>query len=148
MTDREMLEVALEEARPGLAEGGIPIGAALFAADGRLLGPRPQPAGAAATTRRCTARPTPSATPAASAPTATRSWSPRWRRAGTAAGSCASSGSAGSWSASRVNFPAGIDWLRERGVEVIDLDVSRCVELLGGFIAEHPEIWNEDIGED
>ena len=43
-------------------------------------------------------------------------------------------------------FQGGIDWLRELGVEVVDLDSSSCVELLGGFIEQHPEIWNEDIG--
>jgi len=43
-------------------------------------------------------------------------------------------------------FEGGIDWLRELGIEIIDLDSSECAELLGGFIAEHPEIWNEDIG--
>jgi len=44
-------------------------------------------------------------------------------------------------------FQGGIDWLRENGVNVIDLDNQECVDLLGGFIAQHPEIWNEDIGE-
>ena len=45
-------------------------------------------------------------------------------------------------------FQGGIDWLRENGVKVIDLDHAECKELLGKFIAEHPEVWNEDIGED
>ena len=45
-------------------------------------------------------------------------------------------------------FAGGLDWLRENGVEVIDLDSRECRELLEGFIAEHPEIWNEDIGEE
>jgi cytosine deaminase len=44
-------------------------------------------------------------------------------------------------------FRGGIDWLRERGVRVIDLQSSECQRLLGEFIAQHPEIWNEDIGE-
>jgi cytosine deaminase len=44
-------------------------------------------------------------------------------------------------------FQGGIDWLRERGVKVIDLDSQECVALLGGFIAAHPEVWDEDIGE-
>jgi cytosine deaminase len=43
-------------------------------------------------------------------------------------------------------FQGGVSWLRELGVEIIDLDSDECAELLGGFIAEHPEIWNEDIG--
>jgi cytosine deaminase len=45
-------------------------------------------------------------------------------------------------------FVGGEDLLRSRGVEVVDLDSDECVELLGGFIREHPEIWNEDIGEE
>jgi cytosine deaminase len=45
-------------------------------------------------------------------------------------------------------FVGGEDLLRARGVEVVDLDSAECFELLGGFIAEHPEVWNEDIGED
>jgi len=44
-------------------------------------------------------------------------------------------------------FQGGIDWLRENGVNVIDLDSQECVDLLGGFIAQYPEIWDEDIGE-
>ena len=45
-------------------------------------------------------------------------------------------------------FAGGLDWLRENGIEVIDLDNRECRELLEGYIAEHPEIWNEDIGEE
>jgi cytosine deaminase len=44
-------------------------------------------------------------------------------------------------------FRGGIDWLQERGVEVIDLNSPECVELLGNFISQHPAVWNEDIGE-
>jgi cytosine deaminase len=45
-------------------------------------------------------------------------------------------------------FRGGLDWLRERGVEVIDLESEECRRMLAGFIAERPELWNEDIGED
>ena len=45
-------------------------------------------------------------------------------------------------------FQGGIDWLRENGVNVIDLDNQECVDLLGDFISRHPDIWNEDIGEE
>jgi cytosine/creatinine deaminase len=44
-------------------------------------------------------------------------------------------------------FQGGIDWLRQRGVNVLDLDSAACYGLLGGFIAEHPDLWHEDIGE-
>ena len=45
-------------------------------------------------------------------------------------------------------FQGGIEWLRENGVEVIDMDSAECIEMLGNFIAEYPEVWNEDIGKD
>jgi creatinine deaminase len=44
-------------------------------------------------------------------------------------------------------FQGGVDWLRERGVAVVDLDSSECVDLLTTFITKHPDVWNEDIGE-
>jgi cytosine deaminase len=45
-------------------------------------------------------------------------------------------------------FAGGLDWLRENGVEVIDLDSAGCRELLEAYIAVHPEVWHEDIGEE
>ncbi|MDX1548837.1 MAG: nucleoside deaminase, partial [Rhodothermales bacterium] len=47
-----------------------------------------------------------------------------------------------------VNFEGGLDWLREAGVTVIDLHDADCIALLADFIAEHPDLWHEDIGED
>ena len=47
-----------------------------------------------------------------------------------------------------VNFPGGIEWLREHGVEVIDLASSECIEMLRDYVAANPEVWNEDIGEE
>ena len=46
-----------------------------------------------------------------------------------------------------VNFAGGLDWLRDNGVRVVNLQSRECVDLLSGYIAEHPDIWNEDIGE-
>jgi cytosine deaminase len=46
------------------------------------------------------------------------------------------------------NFPGGLDWLRENGVEVIALDSAECVTLLADYIREHPAVWHEDIGLD
>jgi creatinine deaminase len=45
-------------------------------------------------------------------------------------------------------FAGGVAWLRDLGVTVVDLDDGRCVELMAGFIAERPDVWFEDIGED
>lgn len=38
------------------------------------------------------------------------------------------------------------DWMGQEGVEVIVVDDPRCIELMERFIADHPELWNEDIG--
>jgi cytosine deaminase len=45
-------------------------------------------------------------------------------------------------------FQGGLDWLRENGTEVIDLDNAECRALMEGYIATHSEVWNEDIGEE
>jgi creatinine deaminase len=46
-----------------------------------------------------------------------------------------------------VNFPGNKDFLASRGVNVIDLNDARCIELMGRFIREKPQLWNEDIAE-
>jgi creatinine deaminase len=141
-----LLAVAIEEARVGLAEGGIPIGAALFDGSGRLLGRGhnrrvqendPSVHGETDAFRKAgrqrNYRDTIMATTLA----------PCWYCSGLVVQFQIGTVVVGE---SRT-FRGGIDWLRERGVEVIDLDSSECVQLLGGFIAAHPQVWNEDIGE-
>jgi cytosine deaminase len=44
------------------------------------------------------------------------------------------------------NFMGGNTWLTDLGVEVLDLDDGRCIEMLARFIEEQPELWDEDIG--
>jgi cytosine deaminase len=46
------------------------------------------------------------------------------------------------------NFAGGADWLRENNINVIDLNSEECVKMMANYIATHPEVWNEDIGED
>lgn len=141
-----MLKVALEEARLGLAEGGIPIGAALFRRDGRLLG-------------RGHNRRVQENDPSVHAET------DAFRKAGrqrdyrdtimvtTLAPCWYCSGLVVQFGIGAVvvgesrTFTGGIDWLRQRGIEVIDLDSTDCRSLLAQFIGSHPELWNEDIGE-
>jgi creatinine deaminase len=146
MTDREMLEVALEEARTGLAEGGIPIGAALFTADGALLGrgrnrrvqqQDPSLHGETDAFRRAGRRRTYRDT------VMVTTLAPCWY----CSGLVRQFGIPRVVVGESVNFPGGIDWLRQCGVEVLDLASTDCVELLAGFIAAHPELWHEDIGE-
>ena len=145
-TDEEMLAVALAEARAGLAEGGIPIGAAVFDRDGRLLG--------AGHNRRVQ-----EGDPSAHGETdafrrAGRQRSYRGMTMATTLAPCwYCSGLVRQFGFGRVvvgeseTFRGGMDWLRENGVEVVDLDSAECKQLLQGFIAAHPEVWNEDIGE-
>jgi cytosine deaminase len=144
---RSMLEVAIEEARQGLDEGGIPIGAALFDNQGRLFG-------------RGHNRRVQEGDPSVHGET------DAFRKAGrqrTYRDKIMVTTLAPCWYCSglvrqfqigtvvvgeSVNFPGGLDWLRENGVEVIDLHSQECIDLLAGYIAAHPEVWNEDIGED
>ncbi|MBK9453810.1 MAG: nucleoside deaminase [Bacteroidetes bacterium] len=44
-------------------------------------------------------------------------------------------------------FPGAVEFMRSHGVEVIDLDLPECVKMMEDFIAAKPELWNEDIGE-
>jgi creatinine deaminase len=146
MDHGQLLAVAVDEARAGLGEGGIPIGSALFDASGVLLG-------------RGHNRRVQSGDPSAHAEVdafraAGRRRSYRDTIISTTLAPCwYCSGMIRQFGIRAVvvgesrTFRGGIDWLRESGVEVVDLDSDECAELLGSFIAAHPEIWNEDIGE-
>ncbi len=141
-----MLAVALEEARAGLAEGGIPIGAALFTRSGELLGRGHN---------RRVQHGDPSAhgeTDAFRAAGRRRSYadtvmvttlSPCWY----CSGLIRQFGIGAVVIGESRTFAGGASWLVDCGVEVRDLDSDECVSLLGSFITSHPEIWNEDIGE-
>ncbi|MFF6887269.1 nucleoside deaminase [Streptomyces sp. NPDC012421] len=144
---RPWLATALEEARAGLAEGGVPIGAALYGADGVLLG-------------RGHNRRVQDGDPSAHAETdafrkAGRQRSYRGTTMVTTLSPCwYCSGLVRQFGISRVvvgearTFHGGHDWLAEHGVEVVVLDDPGCVELMRTFIAHHPDLWNEDIGHD
>lgn len=141
-----LLKIAVEEARQGLAEGGIPIGAALFDRDGKLLG-------------RGHNRRVQENDPSVHGETdafrkAGRQRSYRDKIMVTTLAPC--------WYCSglvrqfgigtvvvgeSVNFRGGIDWLRENAIEVIDLHSEECIQMLAKYIAANPAIWNEDIGE-
>jgi cytosine/creatinine deaminase len=149
--DREkyiaMLNVAIEEAKAGLAEGGIPIGAALFDQNGKLLGcghnrriqeDDPSVHGETDAFRK-----------------AGRQKSYRDKIMVTTLAPC--------WYCSglvrqfgigtvvvgeSVNFQGGVDWLRENGTQVIDLHNEECIRVLADYIAKHPAVWNEDIGQE
>ncbi len=142
-----LLAVALEEARRGLAEGGIPIGAALFDARGRVLG-------------RGHNRRVQDGDPSMHAETAAFRAAGRQRRyrdtimVTTLAPCWYCSGLVRQFrigtvvAGESVNFRGGLDWLRESGVAVIDLGSPECIRLLADYIAAHPAVWHEDIGEE
>jgi cytosine/creatinine deaminase len=140
-----MLVVAVAEARLGLQEGGIPIGAAIFDETGQLL---------SAGHNRRVQQGDPSAHGETDA----------FRKAGrqksyrklimvtTLAPCWYCSGLVRQFGFGTVvigesrNFQGGIDWLRSLGVRVIDLDSQECTSLLAGYIRLNPAVWNEDIG--
>jgi cytosine deaminase len=148
MDDEAALAVALERARIGRAEGGVPIGAALIV-DGRVVGAghnRRVQLGSAIRHGETDALEDAGRLPAAVYRRATMvtTLSP----CDMCTGAILLYGIPRVVIGERRTFVGGEDLLRARGVEVVNLDSAECFELLGGFIAEHPEVWNEDIGED
>lgn len=144
---RMMLDVAIGEARRGLMEGGIPIGAALFDGEGNLL--------AGGHNRRVQEN-----DPSIHGET------DAFRKAGRQRGykdKIMVTTLAPCWYCSglvrqfkigtvvvgeSVNFDGGIAWLRENGVKVVEMNSQECIEMLGEYIRANPGVWNEDIGEE
>ncbi|RDH80123.1 nucleoside deaminase [Mycolicibacterium moriokaense] len=146
MTPEQMLDVAVDEARKGLAEGGIPIGAALFGADGALLG---------SGHNRRVQQDDPSVhaeTDAFRAAGRQRNYrstvmvttlSPCWYCSGLVRQFNIGAVVVGEAS----TFYGGHDWLAEHGVTVTVLDDTRCKTMMNEFIAANADLWAEDIGE-
>jgi cytosine/creatinine deaminase len=142
-----MLAVALAEARKGLAEGGLPIGAAIFDANGRLLG---------SGHNRRVQHGDPSMHGETDAfRNAGRQRSYRNLVMVTTLAPC--------WYCSGLvrqfgfrtlvvgesrNFAGGIEWLRSLGIRVVDLDSPECVAMMADYIKNRPDVWKEDIGEE
>jgi cytosine/creatinine deaminase len=142
-----MLAVAVAEARKGLAEGGLPIGAAIFDGTGRLIGKGHN-------------RRVQNGDPSMHGETdafrnAGRQRSYRQLTMVTTLAPC--------WYCSGLvrqfgfgtlvvgesrNFQGGVEWLRSLGIHVVDLDSSECVSLMADYIKDHPDVWKEDIGEE
>ena len=148
MTDPELLAVAIEQARLGRGEGGVPIGAAILV-DGEVVGAgrnRRVQLGSAIRHGETDALENAGRLPAS-----------RYGRAtmATTLSPCdMCTGAILLYGIPRVvvgenrTFYGGEDYLRSRGVEVVNLDSNECHDLMQEFIAEHPDIWNEDIGEE
>jgi len=144
---QKLLDVAIEEARLGLSEGGIPIGAGLFDANGNVLGRGhnrriqendPSIHGETDAFRKAGRirdyRKTIMVTTLA----------PCWYCSGLVRQFNIGTVIVGE----SINFQGGIEWLRENGVNVIDLNSDECIKMLRDYIASNPEVWNEDIGKD
>lgn len=141
-----LLGVALAEAQAGFDEGGVPVGAALFDAQGRLLG-------------RGRNRRVQDGDPSVHGET------DAFRKAGrqigyrdkilvTTLSPCwYCSGLIRQFNVGTVvvgeskNFAGHLDWLREAGVRIVELNDPSCEALMERFIRLSPEIWYEDIGE-
>jgi cytosine deaminase len=147
MVDFEkLLQVAIEEARIGLSEGGVPVGACLADENGNILG-------RGHNQRVQQGDPT------------VHGETDAFRNAGRQRGykkKIMVTTLAPCWFCSglirqfnigtvvvgeSVNFPGGVDWLRENGVQVIDLNNAECIEMMRDFIEMKPDLWAEDIGE-
>ena len=142
-----MLKVALAEARQGLQEGGIPIGAAIFDSNGKLIG-------------RGRNRRVQNGDPSMHGETdafrnAGRQRSYRDLIMVTTLAPCwYCSGLVRQFGFGTVvvgeskNFQGGVDWLRSLGIRVIDLESAECISLLADYIRANPAVWNEDIGQE
>ena len=142
---QSMLAVAINEAKTGVAEGGIPIGAALYSRDGKVLGrghnrrvQHGDPSAHGETDafrnagRQSSYRDTIMVTTLA----------PCWY----CSGLILQFGIGAVVVGESRTFQGGVGWLREKGIIVVDLDSEECCELLERYIAAHPDVWNEDIG--
>lgn len=143
----EFMQAAIEEAKLGLAEGGIPIGSVLVI-DGRIVGRghnrRVQKGSAILHAEMdCIEN-------------AGRLTAGDYRRAvlySTLSPCDMCSGTALLYKIPKIvigenkTFRGPEDYLRSRGVELVILNDPTCIRLMEEFIASRPELWNEDIGE-
>jgi len=146
-TYEEMLQVAIEEARIGLSEGGIPIGGAIFDLEGNLVGrghnrriqeDDPSIHGETDAFRKAGRQKT------YRDKILVTTLAPCWYCSGLARQFNFKKVIVGE----SVNFNGGVKWLREAGIEVIDMNSQECIDMLKDYITKNPEVWNEDIGEE
>ena len=143
----QFLQAAIDEAKAGLAEGGIPIGSVLVI-DGRIAGRghnrRVQKGSAVLHAEMdCLEN-------------AGRLKAADYRRSilySTLSPCDMCSGTALLYGIPKIvvgenrTFRGPEDYVRSRGVEIVVVDNQECAELMTRFIQQHPELWNEDIGE-
>jgi cytosine deaminase len=146
MDYQQLIAIALAEARSGLAEGGVPVGAALFSAEGALLGRGhnrrvqegdPSMHGETDAFRKAGRQKT------YRDKILVTTLAPCWYCSGLIRQFNIGTVVVGE----SVNFSGGVDWLCQNGINVIDLNSAECIDMMANFIREHTELWNEDIGE-
>lgn len=144
MSEKELIEAAIAQARKSLSEGGIPIGSAL-ARHGALL--------AVGHNKRVQNNDPVTHAEIDCLRNAGRIGSFRETVLYSTLMPCyLCSGAVVQFGIPKViagesrTFAGGPEFMRSHGVEVIDLDLPECAEMMRQFIAAHPELWNEDIG--
>jgi len=140
-----LLEEAVEEARRGLREGGLPIGSVLVDPGGNILS-------RGHNLRVQTGDPTAHAETVCIRNAGRRRDWPQLTLVSTLSPCVMCTGTALLYRIPRVvigenrNFLGAEDLFRQRGVEVFVLDDAECVRMMAEFIRDHAELWNEDIG--
>jgi cytosine/creatinine deaminase len=145
MDDRALLREALEEARNGLREGGLPIGSVLADRSGRIVS-------RGHNLRVQTGDPTAHAeTVCIRNAGRRRDWT-ELTVVSTLSPCIMCTGTALLYRIPRVvigenrNFMGAEDLFRQRGVELVVLDDAECIQLMAEFVRAHADLWNEDIG--
>jgi cytosine/creatinine deaminase len=145
MDDRALLREALEEARIGLREGGLPIGSVLADRNGRIVS-------RGHNLRVQTGDPTAHAeTVCIRNARRRRDWT-ELTVVSTLSPCIMCTGTALLYRIPRVvigenrNFMGAEDLFRQRGVELVVLDDAECIQMMAEFIRAHADLWNEDIG--
>ena len=141
-----MLAIALEQARIGANEGGVPVGGAIFTVDGTLLG-----AGRNRLVQHgnCSLH---GETDAFRAAGRRAHWhdtilvttlAPCWYCSGLISQFRFRKVIVGD----SVNAQGGLEWLKSQSIEILDLKSQDCIDLIAKFQHEHPDLWKECIGE-
>ena len=147
MDYQSLLNEAIKEAEAGLSEGGLPIGSVLADAEGNVVA-------RGHNLRVQTGDPTAHAEVVCIRNAGRRRDWPRLTLVSTLSPCVMCTGTSLLYRIPRVvigenrNFMGAEDLFRERGVELVNLDDARCKQLMADFIREHPDLWNEDIGEE
>lgn len=145
MDDHALLQHALEEAKAGLREGGLPIGSVLADASGQIVA-------RGHNLRVQTGDPTAHAETVCLRHAGRRRDWPELTLVSTLSPCIMCTGTTLLYRIPRVvigenrNFMGAEDLFRQNGVKLVVLDDPACVQLMREFIAAHPDLWNEDIG--